>query len=530
MPLRCGAFTFLWIALGLSLSAPTQEVSAGRIFMYMNVGSKSHWFTWRPLAVALANKGHHLTIVSPFPDQFLGNHSHVDFIVTGHDLAHDQFSKDVFAQAFSPTQFQRIEAMLVQAQNNTFHNPRFQRLLNNQTHFDVAFISPDSIDVGFYAALKLFHAPIIYYHSATRLAIVDKVVGNPIEPAFVPNTMSSFSQKMDFWQRLQNTVGVTAITNIFGYRILGLLSHHLRDLLHLDQTPDLWSMAHEGNFAFYNGHPLFDGVRPTNPNTQFIGGIHTRPAKPLTGLLRNWVDESRQGVVYVSFGSVLNTSIMPEKTRDLFLRVFAQLNLRVIWKWETGQIANVSDNVLLCQWCPQQDLLGHRNVKLFLSHGGLLGTQESLYHNKPMLFLPAFADQFMNAKRAQELGYGQTLHWETLTEKDLLSAIERMLKVPKYKANALKYGAIFRDQPIQPIDKAVYWTEFIMRHKGAPHLQVAHTHLNWFQKNLVDVYVFLVLSFIVIVSVLVKASSYLYQYLLKPIMCSLSQMNKVKLS
>lgn len=111
---------------------------------------------------------------------------------------------------------------------------------------------------------------------------------------------------------------------------------------------------------------------------------------------------------------------MPEKTRDLFLRVFAQLKVRVIWKWETGQIANVSDNVLLCQWCPQQDILGHRNVKLFLSHGGLLGTQESLYHNKPMLFLPAFADQFMNAKRAQELGYGQTLHWETLTEKDLL--------------------------------------------------------------------------------------------------------------
>ena len=40
--------------------------------------------------------------------------------------------------------------------------------------------------------------------------------------------------------------------------------------------------------------------------------------------------------------------------------------------------------------------VGHKNVKAFLTHGGLLGTQEAIYYEIPLIGIPLCADQFFN--------------------------------------------------------------------------------------------------------------------------------------
>lgn len=57
---------------------------------------------------------------------------------------------------------------------------------------------------------------------------------------------------------------------------------------------------------------------------------------------------------------------------------------------------------------------------------------------------------------------------------------------------------IHLDRPVQPLDLAVFWSEFVMRHKGAPHLRVAAQDLNWIQYHSLDVVGFL-LAIVVIV-------------------------------
>lgn len=37
---------------------------------------------------------------------------------------------------------------------------------------------------------------------------------------------------------------------------------------------------------------------------------------------------------------------------------------------------------------------GHPKTKLFMSHGGLLSSQETTWHGVPTLIIPFFADQF----------------------------------------------------------------------------------------------------------------------------------------
>ena len=106
---------------------------------------------------------------------------------------------------------------------------------------------------------------------------------------------------------------------------------------------------------------------------------------PLPQDLQEFMDASGKhgGVVYVSFGSVLQASEMSPRTKDILLSVFRQLEQKVLWKWETDTMADQPANVRLSKWLPQQAVLAHNNTRLFITHGGQSSTQEALCHRKP---------------------------------------------------------------------------------------------------------------------------------------------------
>ena len=76
---------------------------------------------------------------------------------------------------------------------------------------------------------------------------------------------------------------------------------------------------------------------------------------------------------------------MPEEKRKLFLRVFAGLRQKVLWKWETERMADKPDNVKLVKWLPQQDILAHKNTRVFITHSGQSSSQETLCHGVPVV-------------------------------------------------------------------------------------------------------------------------------------------------
>jgi UDP-glucoronosyl and UDP-glucosyl transferase len=55
-------------------------------------------------------------------------------------------------------------------------------------------------------------------------------------------------------------------------------------------------------------------------------------------------------------------------------------------------------NILMRPWIPQQDLLGHPAVKVFMTHGGIHSMYEALFHGQPMVLMPLGIDQFDNAR------------------------------------------------------------------------------------------------------------------------------------
>ena len=95
--------------------------------------------------------------------------------------------------------------------------------------------------------------------------------------------------------------------------------------------------------------------------------------------------DSEHGVIFVSFGSMLKGSLMSEKMRQIFTHAFGKLKQRVLWKWESEEMEGKPDNVMLSKWLPQQDLLAHPNLKLFISHMGQSSSQEALCHKVPVV-------------------------------------------------------------------------------------------------------------------------------------------------
>ena len=62
-----------------------------------------------------------------------------------------------------------------------------------------------------------------------------------------------------------------------------------------------------------------------------------------------------------------------------------------------------------------------------MTHSGLLSTQESIYHGVPMIGIPVFADQDLNAHQAQRMGIAIYVEIQGLTEAALESAINNVL-------------------------------------------------------------------------------------------------------
>lgn len=66
------------------------------------------------------------------------------------------------------------------------------------------------------------------------------------------------------------------------------------------------------------------------------------------------------------------------------------------------------------------------------------------------------------------------------------------LNILRFTENAKRMSTIFHDRPMSALDTAVYWMEYVIRHKGAHHLRTAAVKLTWYQYLLLDVFLFII--------------------------------------
>ncbi|KAG7483430.1 UDP-glucuronosyltransferase 2C1-like [Solea senegalensis] len=310
----------------------------------------------------------------------------------------------------------------------------------------------------------------------------------PSPLSYIPITGSGLSDKMSFIQRVKNHIFYALWQAQDGF----LYSPQYQavcdaffgpevkytDLL---RGADLWLMRADFVFEF---------PRPTMPNVVYIGGFQCKPSEPLPEHLEEFVQSSGEhGFIIMSLGTFV--SELPADVTSEIAAAFAKLPQKVIWKHKGERPATLGNNTLLVDWMPQNDLLGHPKIKLFVAHGGTNGVQEAMYHGVPVVGLPVFFDQYDNLLRLRDRGAAKMVTLATVNKDNFLEAIEEVLKDPSYRTKMQRLSRLHRDKPMKPMDTAIFWIEFVMRHKGAAHLRTESYRMPWYSYHSVDVVLFL---------------------------------------
>jgi len=128
-------------------------------------------------------------------------------------------------------------------------------------------------------------------------------------------------------------------------------------------------------------------------------------------------------LIYVSLGSLGSADV------ELMNRLVAALaetrHRYVVSKGPQHELIELAPNMTGAELLPQPAILPH--VDLVITHGGNNTVTESVHFGKPMIVLPLFWDQYDNAQRVAECGFGERLPTYEFEDADLHAAIERLL-------------------------------------------------------------------------------------------------------
>ncbi|KAK7869407.1 hypothetical protein R5R35_000703 [Gryllus longicercus] len=475
------------LALGLALaSALAGGAGAARILALFTIPGRSHFIVTSSLARALAERGHEVVVVSPFTTSNPPA-NYTDLTIS--DPMDTAAKTDFYSLGnLSPVaMLLYMWSMGVGMCRGNLADPKLKTLIHSKEKFDLVLLEAFFSDclIGF---AHRFNAPVVQLSAFVGAVWMGDWVGNPSPPAYVPDPFLDFSDRMSFKQRLVNTaLGVLERAGRAYYYLPGM-DAAMREGFEDPDMPYIADIERRTSVVLVNSHFSVSYPRPAVPAYVQVGGLHIKKPKPLPQELRAWLDAApAEGFIYFSMGSNLRSADMPAAKREAFLRAFAALPQRVLWKWEEDTLPGQPPNVRLAKWLPQQDILAHPKLRLFITHGGLMSTQEAVYHGVPVVGIPIFGDQQLNMNRAAAAGIGVALNFQDVTAEALGATLRRVLGDATYRQAAKRLSAVFHDRPRPPMEEAVYWTEYVIRHGGAHHLRSAALEVGWWQYLLLDV-------------------------------------------
>ncbi|XP_047678126.1 UDP glucuronosyltransferase 5 family, polypeptide F1 [Tachysurus fulvidraco] len=477
------------------------SIHCGKVLVFPHDGS--HWVNMNILIQELHNRGHNVTVIRAADSWYIKEQSPyyhsitIDFSV-GVDKAFFRtfVSRQLEVRREGKPFWTRISLdMEMSAMFSEMHRKMCemviciiedQKLIKSIRETDYDVMLTDPANGGGVVLAHFLNLPLVFnvrwtVHGEAHFAIA------PSPASFVPFPLSMLTDKMTFFQRVYN---VLFHLRLYFYK--GIVGPHYRalckryfgpdvDYFELFQAADIWLMRVDFVFEF---------PRPTMPNVVYMSCFQCKPAKALPDDLQDFAESSGEhGIVVVSLGTLIGK--LPDDITNEMAAALAKLPQKVIWRYTGKKPSTLGNNTLLRDWLPQNDLLGHPKTKLFVSHGGTNGILEAIYHGTPIVGLPLVFDQQDNLSRMKGKGVAQVIDIATLNQNMFLEAIQEVINEPTYGINMKRLSRLSRDTPIEPLDNAMFWIEFVMRHRGAAHLRTESYKMPWYAYHSVDVVVFL---------------------------------------
>ncbi|KAJ8727684.1 hypothetical protein PYW07_001803 [Mythimna separata] len=493
------------------------QVEAARILAYFPTPSISHQVVYRPLTEALARRGHEVVVITTDPAFPKGEAPPNLIEIDVHDISYGIWREEVMkgkrgsSKDFLSTIHTMSQSML-KVFDHQLGDEQIKNLINSKQKFDLlileAFLTPLLV------ISHLYKVPVIQISSFGAIYGNYESVGAPTHPLLYPLNMRRKLNNLTMWDKLSelyyyyrgekiikdshNTLGNAIVRKHFG-----------------PEVPKIAELESNVDMLFLNVHPMFEGIRPVPPTVVYINGLHQKPTKELPKDLKSYLDSSKHGVIYISFGTNVDPSLLPPEKIQILIRVFSQLPYDILWKWNTDELPGRTDNIRISKWLPQSDLLKHPKLKLFITQGGLQSTDEAITAGVPLIGMPMLGDQWFNVERYESHKIGVRLDMETLTEENLKNAITTIIGDESYRRNMERFRSLIQDEPQKPLEHAVWWTEYVLRHGGAKHLRSPSANISWWHYLELELVLTLLAAFLIAVALILVVLRLVYKFVLR---------------
>lgn len=457
----------------------------------------------------LASRGHNVTVFTPDIDKHVTKNVHyirADGIYEVLDAMgpemFDFFNEDLKSKVTVVAEMWEFAYIVTEM---TFKSQGFKTLNSYPDDFKFDLVITD---YTFGAPLlgfldKFGNPPVVGVTAFSVPHYTYHYVGGHKQPSYVSHHMISYSTHMSLWERIWNYY-VYFVENIYmKYVFYPKTDALMKEHFNKPNLPYIQDLGKQMSLALVNTHFAVETVEPLPMNVIPVAGLQIRDPQPLEKDVETFIKSSQKGTVLFSLGTNVKSSYLSQETKETIIRVFKDLpQYNFLWKYETDLNIPLPKNVKIQPWLKQSDILSHPNIKAFISHCGLLGTQEGTWWGVPIIGIPFFADQHKNLNGILHAEAGVKVNHKEITFDTLKSALLEVLENPKYYRNAKKRGALFRDQETKPLDRAIFWLEWAMRHKDRTEV-IDSPVKNWgsLRRNGYDVLLCLVLFVLVLVKV-----------------------------
>ncbi|XP_034855036.1 UDP-glucuronosyltransferase 3A1-like isoform X1 [Mirounga leonina] len=357
-------------------------------------------------------------------------------------------------------------------------------------NFDLVFV--EAFDFCSFLVAEKLGKPFVSI-LPTPFGSVD--LGQPNPVSYVPVFNSLLTDHMDFWGRVKNFLMLFDFS-MKQWRIQSTFDSTIKEHFPEGSRPVLSHLLKKAELWFVNSDFALEFARPLLPNTVYVGGLMSRPVKPVSQEFENFIAKfGDSGFVLVSLGSLVGICQSQEVVREMN-SAFAHLSQGVIWKcnplhWPKD--VKLAANVKIVDWLPQNDLLAHPRIRLFVTHGGLNSIMEAIQHGVPLVGIPVLGDQPDNLVRVEAKKFGVSIQLKHIKAETLALKMKQVIEDKRYKSAAVAASIIRRSHPLTPAQRLVGWIDHILQTGGAAHLKPHGLQQPWHEQYLLDVFLFLLL-------------------------------------
>jgi MGT family glycosyltransferase len=305
------------------------------------------------------------------------------------------------------------------AQLATFMQPTWQALIDGAVYCEpqlkqiIERVRPDVIvedNVVSFPALLTSDAPFVRIVSCNPL----EMKGPDVAPAYSGLPADDTSE----WDAFRAEYNRTHRTmwEAFNAWVVEQGAPPLADLefIHESQAANLYVFPEEADYT--DRRPLGPAWHRMDSSVRETDGDYEVPAELL---------ERPHGsaLIYLSLGSLGSADV--ELMRRLVAVLGATPHRFIVSKGPQAAEIELAPNMVGAEFLPQTKVIPE--VDLVITHGGNNTTTEALHFGKPMILLPLFWDQYDNAQRMDELGFGVRLATYDFTDQEIGDALDRLL-------------------------------------------------------------------------------------------------------